>query len=247
VIGVNTLINTGPGGAYGFAIPINQVRNVAETLIKDGRMRYAYLGIQMDFLRGADSAVKDKLPSSAPKEAVLVAQVTPGSPAARAGVRPGDVITKIDERQVEVPQDLSEYVSTKPIGSAVTLAYFRDGRPGTVKVTLGEFPSSSELAAAESDVRKEDIGVSLQDLTPEIGRFLELPPGTRGAIVAEVVPGSRAARGGLREEDVILEVNRKPVQSAAEAAAALKADPAAAQVLRVRRGGATRFVTVPGR
>jgi serine protease Do len=246
VIGVNTLINTGPGGAYGFAIPINQVRTVAETLIKSGRMRYAYLGIVMEDLNRADSNLKERLPASTPKDAVLVAQVPPNSPAGKAGVRPGDVITKIDDRKVQDSGDISEYVTSKPIGTAVTLAYYRDGKPGTLKVVLGEFPTKSD-AVAEGDGRTDAIGVHLQDVTPDIGRFLQLPQGTSGALIAEVVPGSRAARAGLREEDVIIEVNRKPVNSAAEAVAALRADGSGSVVLRVRRGGATRFVTVPPR
>ena len=87
--------------------------------------------------------------------------------------------------------------------------------------------------------------MQLQDLSPDIARFLNLPGGTQGALITEVTPGSRAARAGLQPEDVILEVNRKPVQSAADAATALKANPSAPQVLRIRRGGATRFLTIP--
>jgi serine protease Do len=250
VIGVNTLINTGPGGAYGFAIPVNQVRTVAETLIRDGRMRYSYLGIHMDNLRGADGSVRERMPASAPKDAVLVARVNLNSPAAKAGLRPGDVITRIDDRSVETPVDISDYVTSKPIGSRVTLAVFRDGKPVTMQVTLEEFPDESRAGPTAQgggggDVQKEGIGVHLQDLTPDIGRFLNVPQGTRGAIVTEVVPGSRAEQAGLRAEDIILEVNRKPVGSAAEVVGALKANASAPQMLRIRRGDATRIVTVP--
>ena len=217
VIGVNTLINTGPGGAYGFAIPINQVRSVAEALIKDGRMRYSYLGIHMDQLSGAEGSVRERLPASAPKDAVLVARVNMPSPAAKAGLRAGDVITRIDDHKVETPGDISEYVTSKPIGSRVTLALFRDGKPLTMQVTLEEFPDESRTGGGPAaDVQKEGIGVQLQDLTPDVGRFFNLPQGTKGAIVTEVVPGSRADKAGLRAEDVILEVNRRPVASASD-------------------------------
>jgi serine protease Do len=246
VIGVNTLINTGPGGAYGFAIPMNQVRSVAETLIKDGRMRYSYLGIHMDQLSGADNAVRERLPSNAPKDAVLVARVNVPSPASKAGLRAGDVITRIDDHKVENPVDISDYVTSKPIGSRVTLALYRDGKPVTMQVTLEEFPDESRgPTASGGDIQKEGIGVHLQDLTPDIGRFLNLPQGTRGAIVTEVVPGSRADQAGLRAEDVILEVNRRPVQSATDVVSALKASPNGPQLLRVRRGDTTRIVTIP--
>src|SRR5439155_9085345 len=111
-------------------------------------------------------------------------------------------------------------------------------------VTLGEFPTDPE-ALARTEVQKEQIGVQLQDLTPDIGSFLGLPPGTKGAVVTEVVPGSRAAKAGLQADDVILEVNRKAVTSGPEVAAALKANTGGPQVMRVRRGGATRLVTIP--
>ncbi len=245
VIGINTLINTGPGGAYGFAIPINQARQVAGVLIKDGRMRYAYLGVKVGDLRLIAPEQKPKLPPDAPKDAALISEVTPNGPAAKAGLRAGDVITKIDQQAIEGSNDVVTYVSSKPIGSKVTLAYVRDGRPATMQVTLGELPGSSELQA-QNDVQKGVVGVHLQDLTADISKFFGLPDGTRGAVITEVEPGSRAAKAGLEAEDVILEVNRKPVGSAAEAAAAFRANPKESLILKVRRGTATRLVTVPG-
>jgi serine protease Do len=117
-----------------------------------------------------------------------------------------------------------------------------------MQVVLGEYPSDSEsLLAAQTDVQREAIGVQLQDLTPDIAGFLGLPDGTKGAIITEVTPGSRAARAGLKAEDVILEVNRKGVASAASAAAAFKENPGGVQYLRIRRGNGTRLVTVPGK
>jgi serine protease Do len=245
VIGINTLINTGPGGAYGFAIPINQARHVAEALIKDGRIRYAFLGIKVGDLRNIPPNQKPKLPSDAPKDAALVAEVTPGSPAAKAGLRPGDLITRIDQQAIEGSYDVVQYVSSKPIGSKVTVAYFREGRPATMQVMLGELPSSEEMALAQNDIQKDVVGVHLQDLSPDISGFLGLPESTRGAVITEVEPGSRAAKAGLAAEDVVLEVNRKAVGSAAEAAAAFRASPGAGLILKVRRGNATRLVTVP--
>jgi serine protease Do len=248
VIGINTLINTGPGGAYGFAIPVNQARSVAQALIRDGRMRYAYLGVKVSDMRDV-AETGQSLPPKAPERAAYVSGVVDMGPAARAGVRAGDVITKIDNRVVEGKSDVIEYVSSRPIGSQVTLVYLRDGKPGTVAVKLEELPGKDELRASADvpggDVKKGEIGVQVQDLTPEVAKFLGVGESTRGAVVTEVLPGSRAARAGLRAEDVIVEVNRRAVSSAEEAFAALKANPRAAQFLRVRRGGATQFVTIP--
>jgi serine protease Do len=257
VIAINTLINTGPGGAYGFAIPVNQARRVAETLIKEGRMRYAYLGVSVGDLRAvaeerkespAPAAPSFKLPPNAPKDAALVNSVTPNGPAAKAGLRAGDIITRIDNQPIEGSRDVVQYVSAKPVGSRVTVNYMREGKNASMQVTLGEYPSDPEsLLAAQTDVQREAVGVQLQDLTPDIAGFLGLPDGTKGAIITEVSPGSRAARAGLKAEDVILEVNRKPVGSAAAAAAAFKENPGAVQYLRIRRGNGTRLVTVPGK
>jgi serine protease Do len=248
VIAINTLINTGPGGAYGFAIPINGARRVAEALIKEGRMHYAYLGVQVGDVRSmaADETQKEKLPANAPKDAAFVSTVNPNSPAAKAGLRPGDIITKIDNQAVEGSYDVVEYVSSKPVGTRVTVNYLRDGKTTTAHVVLGEYPTDpQQLLAAQTDIQKDVVGVHLQDLTPDIAKFLGLPEGSQGAIITEVVPGSRAARAGLRAEDVILEVNRKPVRNAAAAAAAFKSSPTGEQYLRIRRGGATRLLTVP--
>jgi serine protease Do len=243
VIGINTLINTGPGGAYGFAIPINQAQRVAQALVKDGRMRYAFLGVQVADLRDAPAEQKKTLPGNAPENAALVSGVTPNSPAQKAGVRAGDIITRLDDHRIEGSSDVVEYVSQKPIGAKVAVAFLRDGKAGTLNVTLGEFPSDPD-ALARAEVQKEAIGVQLQDVTPDIAQFLGLPDGTKGAVITEVLPGSRAAKAGLQADDVILEVNRKSVASGQEVAAALKAS-SGPQVLRVRHAGATRLVTIP--
>jgi serine protease Do len=247
VIGINTLINTGPGGAYGFAIPINQARMVAETLVKEGRMRYAFLGVTVGELREIEDEKKPKLPANSTNDAAFVKEVVPNGPAAKAGLRPGDVITKIDARSIEGPSDVVEYVSSKPVGSKVTVAYVREGRAQTMQVTLGEYPSKNDTAQAQNDVKQDIVGVHLQDLSPDISRYFGLPDNSKGAIVTEVEPGSRAARAGLTAEDVILEVNRKPVGSAQEAAAAFHATPGQTLLLKVRRGNATRMVTVPAK
>ena len=99
VVGINTLINTGPGGAYGFAIPINQVRMVAGSLLKEGRVRYAYLGVLVGDIEQLDPNKKAQLPGV--DHGVFVSQVTPGGPAGKAGMRAGDVITEIDGRKME--------------------------------------------------------------------------------------------------------------------------------------------------
>jgi serine protease Do len=244
VVGINTLINTGPGGAYGFAIPINQARRVAQALIKEGRMRYAYLGVKITDLDRVEDEQKARLGKNLPAKAALVEVVTPGGPAERAGIRPKDVVTKIDRQQIEGASDVVSYISEQPIGQQVTLSYVRDGKPGQVKVTLAELPTEEDEAKISS-LEDGKIGLALQTLSPEIAQGLGLPAGTKGAVVTEVAPGSRAEAAGLQPEDVILKVNRTVVNSSEAAVEAFKGNPDAQQLLQVRRGNATRFVTIP--
>src|SRR3954454_7861316 len=140
VVGVNTLIQVGAGGSYGFAIPVNEVRRVAQVLLKEGRVRYAYLGLMLTDVKDLNDAQKTKLGKAVPPIGAYVAETTPGGPAGKAGMRPGDVITEVNNQKVSNSSDVVDYVSAQNIGANVTLRYERDGKPGTVAVTLGELP-----------------------------------------------------------------------------------------------------------
>ncbi|MFL5306690.1 MAG: trypsin-like peptidase domain-containing protein [Polyangia bacterium] len=238
VVGINTLINTGPGGAYGFAIPINQVRRVAESLIKEGRVRYAYLGVLVGDPNEGEVAAKG-LPAGT---GALVTQVTPGGPAARAGLRPGDVITDIDGKKIEGAGDVIDTVSNRPIGSKVAVSVWREGRRQPLEVTLGELPS----ADARNGATPGNLGLALQTLTPPLADSLGLEPGTRGAVVAEVVPGGAAAAAGVAEGDVILEVDRQRVTTAEEAVTALSAQRRGGHLVRLRTVNGLRYITLGG-
>lgn len=242
VIGINTQINTGPGGAYGFAIPINEARKVAQTLMKEGRMRYAYLGVKVGSLDEVEDTVKPKLGTNLPEHAAVVSEVVSGSPADKAGLRPQDVITQLDAEKVEAKEDVVAYISARDIGSNVSVAFLRGGKPHTVKVTLAELPSGESPVAQASQDR---IGLSMQTLTPDLAKALGLDDKVKGAVVTEVLPGSRAAKAGLKAEDVILEIDRKPVGSSEDAATSLRANSKSSHLLRIRRGTETQFVTIP--
>jgi serine protease Do len=253
VIGINTLINVGPGGAYGFAIPINQARQMAKAIITEGRVRHAWLGIGIGDIKdgvrlGDDGEPEKKAPDKAskvqPAKAAWVSRVMPSSPADKAGVRVGDVITQIDAQKIEGAADVVDYVAAHSVGSKVTLAYLRDGKAGKSQVTLGELPANP-YAANDPQVQKEDkIGVNLQSLTPEMSSYLGLGRDAKGAVVTEVEPDSRGAKAGLRPEDVIVEIDRKAVASAEEAAQALHGGGKPAHLLKIRRGGSSIFITI---
>jgi serine protease Do len=251
VVGMNTMINLGPGGAYGFAIPVNQASRVAQALITEGRVHHAYLGILLGDIKDgarvdpqgqADERQTPDRPKNAPERAAWVAEVKPGTPAQKAGIHQGDVITKIDGQKIESANDVIDYVSSRSVGNKVNVNYVRDGRPGSAVVTLGELQAQNDR---DTDVQQERIGLSMQTLTPDMARLLGVDTTSKGAVVTEVMPNSRAAKAGLRAEDVIVEINRKPVATAEEAIAALKENPKGGQLLRIRRGGNARFVTIP--
>jgi serine protease Do len=238
VVGINTLINTGPGGAYGFAIPINQVRMVAGSLLKEGRVRYAYLGVLVGDVEGLDPSKKAKL--AGVDHGALVSQVTPGGPAGKAGVHAGDVITDIDGRRMDSAGDVIDYVSTRAIGSRVAVGLVRDGKPQKITVELGELPS----AEARANAPTQKLGLALQTLTPDLAESMGLERGARGAVVAEVMPGGAAAAAGVREGDVILEVDRQRIATAEDAATALGTPKSGGHLVRLRGATGIRFITL---
>jgi serine protease Do len=240
VVGINTLINTGPGGAYGFAIPINQVKAVAGSLLKEGRVRYPYLGVMVGDLGEMDPEKRAQVQGV--KEGAFVTQVTPGGPAARAGLRSGDVISDIDGHKIEGAGDVIDYVATRAIGSKVTVGVVRDGQPQKIPVALGELPSPDKRQGAET----AKMGMVLQTLTPELAQSMGLEPGTRGAVVAEVAAGSAAAAAGVHDGDVILEIDRQRVTTADQAQAALSSPRKGGHLVRLRGVGGTRFITLGG-
>jgi serine protease Do len=239
VVGINTLINTGPGGAYGFAIPINQVRRVAESLLKDGRVRYAYLGVLVGDVSELEGAAAKAAPSGS---AAFVSEVTPGGPASKAGLRAGDFITDIDGKKMDGAGDVIDYVSTRGIGTHVAVGLWRDGRRQAVDVGLGELPSQDGRGGGPST----KLGLALQTLTPQLAESLGLAPGTRGAVVAEVAPGGQAAAAGVEAGDVILEIDRQRVATADEAAAALGAPRKGGHLVRLRTASGLRYLTLGG-
>jgi serine protease Do len=249
VVGINTLINMGPGGAYGFAIPINHAQRVAKALMSDGKIRHAFLGIYLDNVKDGkkqndgEPDESEQPIKNGPPRAAWVTRVTQNSPAGKAGLHVGDVITQIDGQKIESANAIIDYVSSHQVGDKVNVHYLRDGKAGTVGITLGELVA--DTGREPPQVGEDRIGLSMQTLTPEVARLLGVDPGSKGAVVTEVVPASRAAKAGLRAEDVIVEVDRKAVTSVQEAIAALKENPKAGHLVKIRRGGAASYITIP--
>ena len=144
VVGLNTLIKTGAGGAYGFAVPVNEVRRVAQGLLAYGRIRYPVFGVSVRDLDGLEGAVKQQLGPKAPSQGAYVAVVTLGSPAAAAGVRQGDVITKLDGEAIRSSADVVDYVSSRAIGASVMVTLFRAGELRQIGAKLVAAPGDAD-------------------------------------------------------------------------------------------------------
>ena len=243
VVGINTLINTGPGGAYGFAIPINQVRRVAQALIKEGRVRYPYLGVLLGDLKelAPEPRAALKKAGGVPAAGAYVSGLTPGSPAVMAGLRPGDIIVAIDARPMESAGDVVDYVSAQAIGGHVKIDYVRDGKKATIAAVLGELPGG-DLAAA--GVEEGIAGLALQTVTPPLAESLGLKRDVKGAAITEVAPGSAAEKTGLQAGEVIVEIDRRPTPTAEDAFKALRGQRKGGHLLRVRSPAGARFVTL---
>jgi serine protease Do len=221
VVGINTMIisgNSGQGGeggflGIGFAIPSNMVKHVMEDLIRTGKVTRGYLGVQISPL-SAEEAQAFHVPDTG---GALVQDVSAGGPADKAGIKNGDVIRKLNGQTIEDAGQLTAAVTNTNPGTQVTLDILRDGKPMTVKVTLGERPAN--LAAAGPGGRPSTgalRGVSVQTLTPSIRDQLGLPHTAHGVVISDLDPNSPAAQAGLEPGDVIESINRQTVNSVAD-------------------------------
>ena len=241
LVGINTFIISGSGSfaGAGFAIPSQIARATAESLIKTGKVEHGYLGITMNDVTPENSSFFN-LPDAT---GALVAQVVPGSPADKAGLKQGDVLREIDGKKIVNGSFLQVAVSQIAPGNAISLGILRDGKPETVKVTVGEFQKNTEAAGNDKsdDIKKGKLGLTVENLSPDLRSQLRAPENTKGVVVDSVRPGSPADDAGLAQGDIILEVNRKPVDSVNAFADQVHAVPAGKDVLLLvwSRGGTT--------
>ena len=217
VVGINTFLIS-PSGSFagmGFAIPTQIAKPVVDTLLKDGKIEHARMGVGINDVT-PENATFFHLNSAT---GALISQVEPDSPASKAGIKVGDVITELDGKNMENSGQLQAAISSHRPGDKVNLGIFRDGKNMSVPLTLAPISKNSQEAYAGSSQGqgKPRWGVGLQNLTPDMRDELDLPSDVKGVVVTNVVPGSPADNAGLSRGDVIQEINRKPVQSADEA------------------------------
>jgi serine protease Do len=248
VIGINTMI-AGIGTGIGFAVPSSMFKSVAEQLIQSGKVRRPYIGIRMQELT---PEMARGLGKSAPDKGALVASVEPGSPADKAGAKAGDVIVAVNGKNIDASKDVQRaIVFTGKIGQKVDLTVWRDGQTVHLAPTTAELPGDERVASREggngggNNAQKAKLGLGLSSMTPMLAERIGVDPKIRGAVITSVRDGSPAQEAGLQQGDVIVEVDRKPVQTADDAVKTLANDRAGGHLVRVRRGEAALFVVIP--
>jgi serine protease Do len=245
VVGINTMIvNSGGGGnvGVGFAIPANMAKQVLPQLRAKGKVSRGKLGVTIQPV-DADTADVMNLPAA---RGALVNDVEDGSPAARAGIRHGDVIVEFNGRQIDEMDELPQLVAATPIGTKSKVVVIRDGKRKGFDVTIGALKLDEDESAAAGEESPEpsgEYGLSVQTLTPDVASQLHLEDGAKGVVVTRVRPGSPAENARLQQYDVILEVNQTPVPTAAAFKTAIGRNPKGALLL-VKRGQVETFVTM---
>jgi len=247
VIGMNTLIN-GLNRGLGFAIPSNLANEIGQQLVAGKKIARPWLGIRIESV-GDNPSTRDLLKGI--DKGVVVRTIEAEAPANKSDLRPFDVITKVDGTPVTTDTQLQREILKKKIGQAVKLTVWRKGQTIEIPVTTGELPN--EIARASNEIvprdqgRPEDVGklgLQVQDITKEISERLHLGD-ARGVIVTDVADNSIAAAQGIEREDVITEVDGKPVTNVQSFREALsKADPKRGVLLYLDRQGSKTFAVL---
>jgi serine protease Do len=264
VIGIPTFIlggNGGPGGqgssiGIGFAIPINSAKHVMTDLIKTGKVTRGYLGARIQSL-DSNLAKEFHVPDT---NGALVQDIEPNGPAAKSGLKTGDVVRTFNGKKVESADQLTQYTMDSSPGATATLGILRDGKPMDIRVALGTRPTGLALNGSMSGQEGQGgqggqsqapssgalAGVSVQNLTPDIRQQLGVPAGAHGVVIVQVDPNSPVAQVGLGQGDVIESINRQPVNNVQDFDR-LASEAKGQTLLRVIHQGEGAFVVItPG-
>jgi serine protease Do len=255
VIGINSAIKSRTGGfqGIGMAISSNLVKRVMTDLLHGGVVHRGYLGIKIGVV---PADVAQRLGATGDTEAVQVSHVYEDSPAAAAGLKPGDLITAVNGQKVKDSHELQTEVANMPLNKSATLSIIRDGKPMTLTATIREQPANYGLTentpaqqapeAGKEPVALDKLGIQATDLTPELAQELGYKESDHGAVITKVNPGSPAEDAGLTRGVLIMKVDKQQVSSAMGLRAAVeKASLTNGILLQVRtRTGDVAFVMV---
>ena len=251
LIGINTAILSPSGGnlGIGFAVPVNMARTVMEQISRTGKVTRAWLGVA---LQDVTSDMAPMFHLDKPRGA-LVADLDPEGPAAKAGIKSGDVILSVDGKPITDSRSLQLLLGQMSPGATARLTILRDGRQQDVNVTLIEQPAKQPKSESQQDRSSnervpdaESIGLTVRTLDAQTARRLGLAASTEGVAVVNVERGSAAAEAGLQHGDIIVEVNRQPVRNDAEFESAMNRVGTGTAVLFVNSSGRTHYVTIRG-
>jgi serine protease Do len=245
VIGMNSAILSPSGGSIGigFAIPSDMIRTVVAQLEQSGHVTRGYIGVEAQQV----SQTMAKALHLGSDNGALIAGVQSDAPATHAGIEPGDVITQVNGQTVKSPRDLAVDVASVKPGDEAQLTVVHDGASKQVSVKVGEMPNEQTASNETGQHQQGRIGLALAPLSPDMRNQLDVPDGTRGAVVRAVQPGSPADNAGLQPGDVIVGVGSQKVSSPADAANAIRKEEGAkshAVALRIIRNGEPAFVAV---
>jgi len=248
LIGINTALLSGAGGfeGVGFAIPVNMAHMVMDRILQSGHVIRAWMGVTT---QQVTSGIAQSFGLRGEPRGALIAQVSPNSPAARAGLASGDLILAVNGHPVPTNDVLSLTISMTAPGTTVHLRVLREGVERDIPVTLGEEPVSGKgeasRAVSAAPVAGLLEGIDVTELTPDLSHELSLPPGAKGVVVTGLDPASLALAAGLQRGDVIAQINHHTVASTTEFHDAVRAASGTDRVLLfVYHKGNTRYLVV---
>lgn len=259
VIGINSAILS-PSGVgsigIGFAIPINKAKRILDSLVKYGKIEWPWIGIYMQPELTEDLANKFGV-----ERGVLVTEVVKSSPAEKAGVKAGDVIQKVNGKDVNSPLDLKNEILKSEIGEEIVLTLVREKEEISIALTTGKIPEEivrTEEEKEEKETEKEIkealdkapeetlLGIKVQSITSESRKKYNLAEDEEGVVVTEVTPAGPATQAGIEPGDVIKEVDRKKITDIDDFKEAMQEiEPGEMILLRVRHGVWTMYITIP--
>ena len=250
LIGINSQILSPSGGniGIGFAIPSNMAKAVMDQLLTNGKVSRGMLGVTIQSV-DADLASSLNLPAA---RGAIVTSVTAGGPAERAGIKRGDVVTAINNQPVIDSNSLRNHVASMKPGSTATVTVARNGRDQNLQVALSELPDrrrpdTDEESSSNGNspgVNNSRFGLRLQPLTPDTASRYGLDGGDQGLLVSQVDPSGTAASAGIKQGDLIQEVNRQPVRTFAEFSSAIQQSGARPALVLVKRRDQVIYVTL---